>query len=157
MPPITDARRDATLPEDWPFALGEETEIISAYTRSQAIEDGILAALSSDEIGIEGMRELCAQHFPGADVACTTVVFRLVEKAVNNKKWYNDWLGVFQDIFWMSRLRNQAGLYKLMITGTGRRRWHILKRVETEEPVTITALKQGKTTRCITFMLPDED
>jgi len=147
----------ATEAEDWPFSLDDETEIISAYTRSQAIEDGILASLSDDKIGIEGMKALCAQHFPGADVACTRAVFLLVEKAVNNKKWYNDWLGVFHDIFWMSRLANSAGLYKLMITGTGRRRWHLLRIVRTDEPLTGGALQRGETTRCITIMLPDED
>lgn len=145
-----------TPADEWPFSLdGEQTEILSAYTRSQAIEDGFLASLSGNTI--EGMAELCRQHFPGADVACTTGVFSLVEKAVRNKKWLNDWLGVFHDIFWMSRLANSAGLYKLMITGTGRHRWHILRIVRTDEPLTVAALQRGETTRCITIMLPDED
>ena len=148
----------STPADEWPFSLdGEQPAMLSAYTRSQAIEDGMLAELSCDMIGIEGLRKLCNEHFPEAHVCCTTAIFRLVEKAVNNKKWYNDWLGVFQDIFWMSRLRNQAGLYKLMITGTGRRRWHILKRVETEEPVTPHRPQAGQNHACITFMLPDED
>ncbi len=144
------------LADEWPFSPeGEQPEILSAYTRSQAIADGFLASLSGNTI--EGLAELCRQHFPGADVACTTGVFSLVEKAVNNKKWLNDWLGVFHDIFWMSRLKNDAGLYKLMITGTGRRRWHILRIVRTDEPLTVADLKVGKITPCVTILLPDED
>ena len=69
-------------------------EVISSYTRAQALEDGVLVDLSEMD-GAKG-------HFK-YPLACTTAVWVIIEKAVNNRKWHNDLAGVLHDICWMSR------------------------------------------------------
>ena len=145
---LTDASAD-----DWGFDL--ETDLISVYTRGQAIEDGTLCTLSQQEDA--ELNRLSAQHFPGVDAACTSSVFELVRQAVEHPRWSNDYVGVFHDVFWMSRRKNSFGQFSVMITGTGRKKWHVLKVVESDEPLTVADMKAGKTTRCLTFMLPEED
>jgi hypothetical protein len=122
-------------------------EPIYTYTRQQAIEDGVLIDAQVGEL-----HEVTRQHFGDWDVCMTAALFALIEKAVNNPKQKNDWKGVWHDICWMSRWsRNTAPApryFKVIITGTGRRKVHLLKR-------TLTWDDQGHTE--VTFMLVDED
>ena len=122
--------------------------VISVYTRAQAIADGVLADASTGDLA-----EVSAQHFPGVHVAMTATVFALIEQAVASPKHANDWRGVWHDILWMSRVSPvqvwQGGrLFRVIITGTGRKRLHTLKAIshpdETGRP-------------CLTIMLPEED
>jgi len=119
--------------------------VIFAYTRAQAFEDGVLADLN------EVAPEACGQfRFP---IACTTAVWEVVDKAVKNKKWCNDYEGVVHDMLWMSRAHSRAldptsRLFKVIIRGAGRKTNYVFKIVcgpgDNAEPV-------------MTIMLPNED
>ena len=99
------------------------------------------------------LAQVSAQHFPSVHVAMTATVFALIEQAVASPKHANDCRGVWHDILWMSRVSPvqvwQGGrLFRVIITGTGRKRLHTLKAIshpdETGRP-------------CLTIMLPEED
>ncbi len=124
---------------------------ISIYTREQGIEDGILFEASNPE---NDTAEVCAQHLPGHSVCFTEGLFALVTKAVENKKHSNDYKGVTHDILWMSRFARwdsngpiRTKYFKVIITGAGRTRLHILKMV----------LALGGNRPEITVMLRNED
>ena len=73
-------------------------EVISTYTRTQAIEYGVLV-----DANIGDLAEVTRQHFK-YPVAMTSAVFGLMEKAVNNPQWCNDYRGVWHDILHMSKV-----------------------------------------------------
>jgi hypothetical protein len=123
-------------------------EAPEATLTAQAIADGVLADASTGDLA-----EVSAQHFPSVHVAMTATVFALIEQAVASPKHANDCRGVWHDILHMSRacpVRVWQGgrLFRVIITGTGRKRLHTLKAIshpdETGRP-------------CLTIMLPDED
>jgi len=117
-------------------------EIISQYTREQALEDGELVDISITPDSPIGDRH----------VACTASVWAIIDKAVENKKHLNDLQGVLWDIHWMASRYAKADtdrfLFKVIITGAGRKRIFIFRAVchpgDNLEPV-------------ITIMQPDED
>ena len=123
-------------------------EIIYAYTRQDAFKDGALVDLNQ-WISIEES----PFRYP---VACTSTVFKIIEKAVNNKKYLNDYEGVIWDIMYMATvpsarkkaLGESGWIYNVIITGTGRKKYHDLKILchpgDNMEPV-------------LTIMLPTED
>lgn len=123
-------------------------DVIDTYTRAQAIEDGVLV-----DGTIGDLAEVTRQHYK-YPVAMTAAVFALMEKAVNHPKWCNDYKGVWHDILGMSKMNitrrfdPTTHLFKVIITGLGRKRTHELKAVcgpgDDAEPV-------------ITIMLPEED
>jgi len=122
-------------------------EVIYAYTRQDAIEDGFLVDAMQGPLA-----DVSRQHFR-YPIAMTAAVFALIEKAVDNEKYLNDFAGVWHDILWMSktcahRSTETTRWFKVIITGTGRRRYHELKIVcgpgDDAEPV-------------LTVMLPEED
>lgn len=122
-----------------------EPELIYKYTRLQALEDGVLVDVNQwipvKESGYK---------YP---IACTAAVFEIVDRAVKNKKFHNDYSGVMWDILWMSRVspirRWETGqLFQVIINGAGRKTIYNFK-IECHpgddgEPV-------------LTIMLPDED
>ena len=123
--------------------------VVARYTRAQAIDDGVLVDLTDAE---SETAEVCRQHYR-TPVACTAAVFSLIERAVNNPRWGNDYKGVVHDILWMSRLaarRSNAAevLFRVIIRGAGRQQYHTLKIVfgpgDAGEPV-------------VTIMQPQED
>ena len=130
-------------------------EPIHVYTRCQAIADGVLV-----DATVGDLAQVSRQHFGDPalyHVAMTAGLFALIERAVNNKKAWNDYRGVWHDICWMSivlperKVRSGDAIttwFKVIITGTGRTRKHLLKRVMTPA---------GKGVVDITFMLADED
>ncbi|NQU22275.1 MAG: hypothetical protein HQ567_13415 [Candidatus Nealsonbacteria bacterium] len=113
-----------------------------------AIEDGVLV-----DATIGDLAEVSGQHYKHP-MAMTNAVFALMQRAVNSPRWCNDFKGVWHDILHMSkmgvvrRLDATAHLFRVLVTGTGRRKWHTLKIVchpgDNAEPV-------------ITVMLPEED
>lgn len=121
-------------------------EVIYSYLRSDAINDGVLVDLSA--ICPEECR---LYRYP---VACTAAVWSLVEQAANSRKYYNSIAGVVWDIVYMSqkgivaRPDEQTAIFRVIITGTGKRRTHTLKAVC--EPGDDLA-------PVITIMLPEED
>lgn len=122
-------------------------EVINSYTRKEAIEDGTLVDLTTT------YPDLCRQLFK-FPVAVTGAVWTLIENAVCNERHCNDIEGVIWDILWMSqhsiikRVDETQHLFQVIITGTGREKYHILKIIchpgDNAEPV-------------LTIMLPDED
>ena len=122
--------------------------VVSAYTRAQALADGVLVDASSGDLG-----PISTQHFPGVHVAMTAAVAALIEQAVANPKHCNDWQGVWHDVLWMSGMSPiptvpSHRLFRVIITGTDRRRLHTLKAV---------AHLGDRGESCLTIMLPNED
>lgn len=127
--------------------LFADCDVIHSYTRAQAIEDGFLADLMQNE-----MLDVCRQHYKHP-IACTLPVFEIMRKAVENKKYCNDYAGILHDMLHMSRVHYQfhghtARLFKVIIQGAGRQSVFTFKLVchpgDSGEPV-------------MTIMLPDED
>lgn len=119
-------------------------ELIHAYTRAQAIEDGVLVDLS-DADGVKG-------HFK-YPLACTAAVWAVIDRAVKNEKHCNDLAGVLHDVCWMSKVCARSidpttRIFKVIITGAGRKKYHTFKMVcgpgDDAEPV-------------LTLMMPEED
>ena len=120
---------------------------ISIYTRAQAIEDGVLVDLMQDK-----MLDVCHQHFK-YPIACTIAVFDIMERAVSNRKYCNDFAGILHDMLYMSKVYSrkpdpQTRIFTIKITGAGRQSLYTFKMVcgpgDDAEPV-------------LTIMLPDED
>ena len=104
------------------------SDIIYTYTLDQALEDGVMVDANEGDLA-----EVTRQHTK-LKVYMTRALFNLIERAVNNKRWCNDWKGVWHDILWMSKgarrvvaERSRPALFKVIITGTGRKRLYILK------------------------------
>ncbi len=109
--------------------LFEGADIIFEYTLDQALEDGVLVSANEGDLA-----EVTQQHLGNVKAYMTRALFDLIEKAVSNRRWCNDWKGVWHDILWMSRgvrqvalQRNRPALFKVIITGTGRQRLYTLK------------------------------
>ncbi len=124
-------------------SIWADADVISSYSRDDAIADGILI-----DADVGPAAEVSQQHFPNAKAAMTVGLFGLIQRAVDHPRWLNDWCGVWHDVCWMSKLRNAAGLFRVTITGTGRVRNHILRRLESVDV-------DGTPT--VTFMLREED
>lgn len=122
-------------------------EPIHTYTRAQAIEDGVLVDLMQD-----AMAGVARQHYKHP-IACTSAVFEVMRKAVENKRCCNDYAGILHDMLWMSRcmgrkISDSAVMFRVIVQGAGRSKYHDFKLVigpgDQCEPV-------------ITIMLPHED
>lgn len=102
-------------------------QYISIYTRQQAIEDGFLVEINSLSPELD---KLAKEHYKHP-ICFTSALWTVVDKAVKNEKWLNDLKGVIHDILWMSRvykthLSPSAVRFKVIITGAGKKRNHIL-------------------------------
>lgn len=64
------------------------SDVIFAYTREDALSDGVLV-----DLGEYGSKEIYKHP-----VACTSAVWSLIEQAVNNEKYCNDFNGVVWDL-----------------------------------------------------------
>jgi hypothetical protein len=122
-------------------------DVISTYTRRQAIEDGVLVDLDQDTMG-----EVCRSHYK-YPIAATIEVFEIMNKAVQNKKHLNDFAGVLHDMLWMSKVYKRqisetTVIFRVKIKGAGRRSVYDFKLVvgpgDDGEPV-------------ITIMNPEQD
>lgn len=122
-------------------------EVISTYTRRQAIEDGVLVDLMQDK-----MTEVARSHYK-YPIAATIEVFSIMAKAVANKKHLNDFAGILHDMLWMSRtFRKQISettvIFRVTIKGAGRRSLYDFKMV---------CGPDDDGSPCMTIMLPDQD
>lgn len=109
-----------------------EEDIIYVYSRKEAVEDGVQV-----DACIGDFAEVSKQHYPNTPIYMSRELFDLIEKAVKNKKWHNDFKGVWHDILFMGGLARRAmkrhgkdhtnTYFKVIITGTGRTRTHILR------------------------------
>lgn len=141
-------------PQDIRFVTVEEAqrdwaknEVISSYSREQAIDDGVLVDLMQNELG-----EVCRQHYK-YPIACTAAAFEIMRKAVENPCYCNDYAGILHDMLWMSRthkrqIAESTMLFRVIIQGAGRAKYYDFKLVvgpgDQGEPV-------------VTIMLPIED
>lgn len=124
-----------------------DADVISTYTRAEAIEDGFLVDLMQGE-----MLEVCKQHFSWP-IACTNTVFSIMQKAVENKKHCNDYAGILHDMLHMSkvyyqRIDDSSRYFKVIITGAGRKRNYVFKMM-------VHAGDHGE--GVVTIMMPNED
>ena len=122
-------------------------ETIYVYTRAQAIEDGFLVDLMQDE-----MLEVCRQHYK-FPIACTSSVFGIVQKAVENPCYCNDYAGILHDMLHMSKvckrqIDESTVIFRVIIMGAGGQRNFDFK-------LQVGPGDQGEPV--ITIMLPDED
>ena len=122
--------------------------VVSVYTRAQAIADGVIVDTTGGDLAA-----ISAQHFPGVHVAMTAAVSALIQKAVDHPEHGNDWKGVWHDVLLMCRVapvKSFPGgrLFKVVMTGTGRKRLHTLK-------LQIHLGDKGEP--CATIMLAEED
>ena len=122
-------------------------QIIHTYTRTEAIADGVLVDLMQGD-----MLSVCRQHFKHP-VACTSAVFAIMQKAVENPLYCNDYAGILHDMLFMSKamgrkLDASTVLFKVIIAGAGRSPYHTFKLYvgpgDNAEPA-------------ITILLPNED
>ena len=93
-------------------------EIISTYSRADAIDDGVLVDANRGDLD-----EVSRRHFK-YPIAMTAAVFELMRKAVEHPHYLNDYKGVWHDICHMSkygivkRFDPTCHLFKVVITGT---------------------------------------
>lgn len=124
-------------------------DVIYAYTRSQAIEDGVLIDLSYEE---SDTAQVCRQHYKHP-IACTAAVFEVMQKAVENRNYCNSYAGILHDMLFMSRaagrkLDESTVIFPVLIAGAGRRRNYEFK-------LNVGPGDRGEPV--ITIMLPSED
>ncbi len=96
--------------------LFKYTNIICAFTRAQAIQDGY-------QMKLEDEMAAMASKLYKYPVYLTIGVVDLIEQAIASKKHCNDWQGVLWDILWMSLNANQVineqtRRFTVKITGT---------------------------------------
>jgi hypothetical protein len=97
-----------------------EDDIIHSYSRKEAVEDGFQV-----DANIGDLAEVTKQHFKWP-VYMSRHVFDLMEKAVNNPRWGNDYKGVWHDILTMSNARYReinkgTREFQVIIRGAGHR------------------------------------
>jgi hypothetical protein len=123
-----------------------EENIIYAYTRKQALEDG-----EQVDANIGDFAEVTRQHYK-YPVFMTRSVFDIINRAVDNAKYCNDYKGIWHDILWMSRNYKSNGdtvHFNVIITGVGRKKtFHMLAQcgpMDIDDPRPV-----------ITVMLPED-
>ncbi len=129
----------------------QSDDLIYIYSRKQALEDGVQV-----DANIGDLAEVTRQHFK-YPVFLTRTVYDLMERAVNNRKWLNDWKGVWHDICWMCRQSvrglpqgENTAVFQVIIRGAGKKSLYTMKAVceakdfDNAQPV-------------ITIMMADED
>ncbi len=101
-------------------------DLISVYTRQDAINDGDLVDLMQGELA-----NVVRQHYK-YPIACTASVWSIIETAVANPKCCNDYAGILHDMLYMSKVSytphgDDTRLFTVIITGVGRRKYHRFK------------------------------
>ena len=122
-------------------------EVISTYTRAEAIEDGVLVDLMQDS-----MADVARQHYKHP-IACTAAVRGIMQRAVENERHGNDYAGILHDMLWMSRVYKRqidesTVIFRVKITGAGRRSLYDFK---------LTISPGDDFEPVITITLPNED
>ncbi|MFZ2632713.1 MAG: DUF6573 family protein [Desulfosalsimonadaceae bacterium] len=122
-------------------------EVIYAYTRKQAIEDGYQVLLTGEYAKL-ALR--AGWKYP---VYLTSGIWDLVEKAVASENHCNDLTGVLWDILSMARfgldIAQDSQIFTVIITGCGRKRQH-------QFYLQIGPTDMDDPTPAITIMLPED-
>jgi Family of unknown function (DUF6573) len=129
----------------------QSDDIIYVYSRKRALEDG-----EQVDANIGDLAEVTRQHFK-FPVYMTRAVYDLMERAVNNRKWMNDWKGVWHDICWMCRQAvrglprgEDTAVFQVIIRGAGKKCVYTLRAVCEEKEF-------DDAQPVITIMMADED
>ncbi len=134
------------MTEDW-------GDIISTYTRKQALEDG-----EQVDANIGALAEVTRQHFK-IPVYMTRSVWAIMERACSpesNKRWGNDARGVWHDICTMATMQmrqhpqGDRAFFQVIITGAGRNKYHDMVAV-------CAAMDIDDARPCVTIMLPEDE
>ena len=124
-------------------------EVISAYTRRQALEDGQQIDANTGELA-----DVTRQNFKWP-CFITSSLFSIIEKAANNPNHGSDLKGIWHDICWMGKLAMRQSSdptsvsYKVIIKGAGRKSTYVV--VIQSGPLDIDDPKPA-----LTFMLPED-
>jgi hypothetical protein len=127
-----------------------DAEVVSSYSRAQAIEDGVLVDLTAN------FPELCANAGFKYPVAITCEAFaRYIELTPAAARAGNDIVGRAWDVLWMLRYAISQGGH----TDTLLVRFHCVTDRETARPCVLKALcgPDDGLSPCITLMLPEQD
>ena len=127
-------------------------EIISSYSRADAIADGVLI-----DAMIGDFESVSRQHYK-YPVAMTSAVYAIIDQAVKAQKYCNDYAGVWHDILHMAKQgRDIAG-------GTGKEFEVYIQRFNAEsfhaqnrETFHILCGPGDNAEPVLTVMLPNED
>jgi hypothetical protein len=125
----------------------DSTAVVFRYTRRMAIADGVLVDATQGDFAA-----VSREHFPNHQLAMTSAVFDLLERAVETGEG-PEFAGIWHDILWMSRvcpvrLLPGGHTFKVGIRVGAQLRWHELK-------ILFHGGDHGEP--CATVMLPDED
>jgi hypothetical protein len=124
-------------------------EVISAYTRRQALEDGQQIDANTGDLA-----EVTRQHFKWP-CFITSSLFSIIEKATKNPRHGSDLKGIWHDICWMGKnaMRQSSDpgsvSYKVIIKGAGRKSTYDV--VIQSGPLDIDNPEPA-----LTFMLPED-
>lgn len=133
--------------------MTDEWELISEYSRRQAIEDGVLVDMTQDPFG--AMAKEAGVKWP---IAMTATAFhQYVELTEAAKQAGNDIKGRWWDVVWMYRCavaKSRGQSHELMFQF-----YCVTDNPSRPELVTLKAVAGPDDNRrpCLTFMLPDED
>ena len=102
----------------------ENAEVIDSYSRSDALKDGVLVDVSKLAKG-------AGFKYP---VAITSDIEAIIQQAIANPKYCNDYSGVLWDILWMCKLKAKQSKdcevwFQTIITGVGRKKLHTFKAI----------------------------
>jgi hypothetical protein len=103
-----------------------QEDLVYAYTRAQAVEDGEQVLLTDE------LAQLAREAGWNYPIYITRSVWFLIEMAVANKKHHNDLKGVLWDVLNMAGFyarANRSGneiRFKVIITGASRKRNHVM-------------------------------
>ncbi len=104
-----------------------EDDIISTYTRSQAIEDGYLIDITANH-----PNEARLFKFP---VAMSREVWNIIDSAANNPKTCGSHAGIIFDVLYMSihgitkRFNESEHLFQVIIVGAGQQTTYTFKAI----------------------------
>ena len=123
-------------------------EVIYSHSRTQALQDGVL-------IDVSKMAKEAGFKYP---VAITSGIEGIIQRAIANPKYCNDYNGVLWDILWMCSMKVRSLTtykdkisdfpFQVIITGVGQRKYYTFK----------AACNPGDDMEpAITIMLPNED
>ena len=127
-------------------------DIISSYSRAEAIADGVLID------AMTGVFESVSRQHYKYPVAMTAGVFVLIEQAVNDKKYHNDFAGIWHDILSMAKQGRDIA------NGTGKEIVVYIQRfnanpfhAQNKETLHILCGPGDNAEPVLTVMLPNED
>ncbi len=141
----------------------EDFEVISSYTRAQAIEDGVLVDLTHPSFTFRPNLNICKEAGIKFPVAMTRAAYSLaVQREDEPLPAWNDLSGRLWDVLYMFKLAARNGgtelRYRVSVTNWVRVNGRRINRTKQETIVLKALCGPGDDAEpVITIMLPDED